>query len=59
MIKICLAEKKHPIIAKLKALSTKSFNWKDDKIQEEIPPFGKFVAKAWFSEAAAHRCFSK
>ena len=39
-------KKKHSIIAKLKALNTESFNQKDDKIQEEIPPFGKFVTKS-------------
>ena len=59
MIKMCLREKKNPSQAKLKALNTKSFNYKGDQIQEEITPFGKFVTKTWFSETAVYRCFSR
>ena len=51
-------KKKHSIIAKLKALNTKSFNQKDDKIQE-IPPFGKFVTEALIFRSSRSQTFFK
>ena len=58
VIKICLSEKKHSIIAKLKGLNTKSLNEKDNKIKD-IPLFGKFVTVVLIFRSSRSQIFFK